>query len=54
MREYIVKWDIEVIASSPEQAAREALDSIINGSAKIFSVRDSTMKKKKVLIDLHK
>ncbi len=38
MKPYHIKWEIELSADNPLEAAREALDCIINGDAKVFTV----------------
>lgn len=38
MKEYRIKWEIDLMAKDPIEAAKEALDSIINGDAKFFTV----------------
>lgn len=48
--EYEVSWIIQVAAKNPKEAAKLSLDWIINGDAKVFSVKNS--KGKTVLIDL--
>lgn len=40
MKTYKITWSIEISADSPEEAAKEALDSIINGCAKVFEVSE--------------
>jgi len=38
--EYRVRWEIDISAESPEEAAVEALDCITSGDAKYFEVID--------------
>lgn len=37
-KEYFVMWAIDLYASSPEEAAKKALEYIVNGTAKVFEV----------------
>lgn len=41
---YSVNWSVEILASSPQEAAEEALESIINGTAPVFEVMDQRTK----------
>ncbi len=55
MKTYKVSWEIDIFGvKSPQAAAKEALDSIINGTAKVFTVTEINKKigTKTVLIDL--
>ena len=45
MKIYDVIWEIEVDADNHLNAAREALDSIVNGLSKVFVVTDRKTKK---------
>lgn len=47
---YTIKWDIELDAKSPLEAAETALDCVTNGTAKCFNVTND--KGKEWLIDL--
>jgi hypothetical protein len=49
--EFTVKWTIEISAESHKEAAEIALDSIINGTAKVFHVKNEITDEEK-LIDL--
>lgn len=37
---YKVTWQIELDAENPRKAAKEAFDSIVNGSGKVFIVQE--------------
>ena len=51
IKQYSVTWSIEVLASSPENAALLALDNIMIGTTRIFEVTEDTSKHT-VLVDL--
>jgi len=51
MKTYDVMWEIEVDAEDYLSAAKEALNSIVNGSSKVFNVTDRKTKKM-VSVDL--
>jgi hypothetical protein len=51
LKMYTVSWNIEILASSHREAAEEALDSIMIGTARVFEVTDTVTEKLK-LIDL--
>ena len=50
-RWYTIQWNIELLASSPEEAAKQAFDSICNGTARVFEVMD-TVKDELKIVDL--
>ena len=45
-KQYKVSWTIEVDADSPRAAAIEAMDCIINGSARVFKVNPPVRKRR--------
>lgn len=51
MKNYTITWKIELLATNPQQAAIEALDSIINGTAKVFDVIEAK-DRARAIIDL--
>lgn len=54
MKTYKIIWEIELDAENPKEAAKEAFDSIVNGSSKVFIVQEisGTLKCIKHEIDL--
>lgn len=44
---YLVSWYIETEAETHEEAAKEALDCVINGDARVFEVMDIETKEQK-------
>jgi hypothetical protein len=49
--EFSITWTIELSAESHKEAAEIALDSIINGTAKVFHVKNTITNEEK-LVDL--
>jgi hypothetical protein len=47
--DYLVNWSINISATTPLKAAREALDCIINGTAKVFEVHTINDSRKGVI-----
>ncbi len=45
MKNYEVKWVIQLSAKNPQEAAKEAYDCIINGTSKFFTIVDQVSKK---------
>lgn len=42
IKSYRIIWEIDIDAADPKSAAEEALDSIVNGSSKVFEVHEYT------------
>ena len=51
MAEYEVIWSCDITADSPEEAAKEALDYILNTDARVFGITDN-ITKERTIVDL--
>ena len=51
MAEYEVIWSCDITADSPEEAAKEALDYILNTDARVFGITNNKTKER-TIVDL--